>query len=178
MLWIDLKKVTRDSVSVTSIQNAEYELEWVQKSNDAKKDFVMLPFRYFESDTAFISDKLLRDAFHSFKTDSRALYAKHNVNVTERTATFFSDSLSYSICLGSFSEENSVEIIENELLLTYTIFRIPHGNRQFLWYAGKFADRPAAVRALVEIQSKTPFKNIHVAKRIEADPPNQTTSGN
>ncbi len=178
MVWIDLKKVIQDSVSITSIENAAYELEWVQKSNDAKKDFVIMPFRYFESDTAFIADKPLRDAFDIFRKDARALYAKHNMNVSERSTTSSTDSLGYSICLGSFLVEHSMEAIENSELKNYTLSKTPHGNTHFLWYAGNFADRASAEKALIEIQSKTTFKNIHVAKRLVQDESLQSTSGN
>ncbi len=178
MLWIDLKKIRQDSVSVTSIDRAEYELEWVQKSNDSKKEFVMLPFRYFETDTTFISDKLLLDAFRTFRKDTRTLYAKHNLNVTEKSMTSSSpDSLGYSICLGSYSEENSKDVLDNTELSRYQLFKIPHGEMNFYWYAGNFTDQSAAEKALAQIKSKTTLKNIHVAKRLHDDSLPQTLSG-
>ncbi len=178
MLWIDLQKVSKDSISLTSINNAQYELEWVQKSNDAKKEFVMLPFRYFESDTTFMEDKLLKDAFGVFKKDSRALYAKHNVNVPEKNTDVVSDSLRYSVCLGVFTEEQSKVVIENPELKNYGIFKLPNGDFQFLLYAGKFSDRTSAEKVLIEIQSRTSFKQIHVARRISERSSIQPSSGN
>lgn len=179
MLWIDLKKVVVDSTSMTSISNAEYELEWVQKSNDKKKAFTMLPLRYFESDTSFIADKPLRDAFHVFRKDARALYAKHNVNVSEKVTTSLSDSLHFSICLGSFSEEDSKNIIEKSGISNYTFFKVPHGETHSIWYVGNFSDRSTAEKAMLEIQSTSTFKNIHVAKRVDDTAlTSPTTSGN
>jgi len=179
MLWIDLKKVIQDSVSITSIVKAEYELEWVQKSNDAKKEFTMLPLRYFEADTSFIEDKSLRDAFHVFRKDARALYAKHNINVVEKINTTFSDSLRYSICLGSFTEEESREVLAKNEISNYTFFKVPHGDTNSLWYVGNFPNRSSAEEAMMEILSKTAFKNIHVAKRLDFGAPiPTTTSGN
>jgi hypothetical protein len=166
MLWIDLQKVTKDSVSLTSIRNAEYELEWVQKSNDAKKEFVMLPFRYFESDTSFIADKLLRDAFDVFRKDARALYAKHNVNVSEKVSGSLSDSLRYSIRLGSFSEDESMRIIDNAVLQSYGLERGNYGDDQWLWLTGKFLNRKEAELALADIQARTEFKGIRIVKRV------------
>jgi len=166
MLWIDLQKVTKDSVSLTSIRNAEYELEWVQKSNDAKKEFVMLPFRYFESDTSFMADKLLRDAFDVFRKDARALYAKHNVNVSEKVSGSLSDSLRYSIRLGSFSEDESMRIIDNAVLQSYGLERGNYGDDQWLWLTGKFLNRKEAELALADIQARTEFKGIRIVKRV------------
>ena len=167
MLWIDLQKVIQDSVSLTSIQKADYELEWVQKSNDTKKDFVMLPFRYFESDTAFIEDRLLRDAFDVFRKDSRALYAKHNVNVSEKINNDHLDSLHYSIRLGSFSDDQNSLIIDNPVLQSYGLEKENDGENHWYWWVGKFSNRKSAELALIDIQTRTEFKGIRLVKRID-----------
>jgi len=173
MLWIDLQKVMKDSISLTSIQQAAYELEWVQKSNDAKKEFVMLPFRYFESDTAFIEDNLLRSAFNVFKTDSRALYAKHNRNVTERVSTDHLDSIHYSIRLGSFSDDQINHIIDNPVLQSYGLDRSSNSGDEWFWFTGKFLNRESAEIALADIQTRTDLKDMRIVKRIRA----QTATG-
>ena len=167
MLWIDLQKVIQDSVSLTSIQKADYELEWVQKSNDSKKDFVMLPFRYFESDTSYIADKLLRDAFEVFRKDSKALYAKHNMNVSEKVSLQRLDSLQYSIRIGTFSEEQSKHIIDSDVLQSYGLERENYGEGQWLWLTGKFSNRKEAALALLDIQTLTEFKDLRIVKRIK-----------
>lgn len=166
MLWIDLQKVTKDSVSLTSIRNAEYELEWVQKSNDAKKDFVILPFRYFESDTSFIADKLLRDAFNIFRKDTRVLYAKHSVNVSEKVNRGSMDSLHYSIRLGSFSDDQANLITDNVVLQSYGLEKVTYGEGSWYWLIGKFLNRQEAELALADIQTRTEFKGIRIVKRI------------
>jgi poly-gamma-glutamate capsule biosynthesis protein CapA/YwtB (metallophosphatase superfamily) len=168
MLWIDLQKVITDSVSLTSIHKAEYELAWVQKSNGAKKDFVMLPLRYFEYDSTFIEDKLLREAFEVFKNDSRALYAKHNRNISEKEISINPDSLQYSIRLGSFSEEQSDQIVSNHTLQLYGLERFIDEGNQWYWFTGKFPDRKTAELALGDIQKQTELKDIRVVRRIRA----------
>jgi poly-gamma-glutamate synthesis protein (capsule biosynthesis protein) len=179
ILWIDLKKVKQDSISFTSINGAEYELEWVQKSNDDKKEFTMLPLRYFEMDTAFIADKALRDAFHVFKKDARTLYAKYNLNIRERMVDLTADSLLYTICLGSIPDELSMTVVENNELKDFNLHQVSHGENQSLWYVGSFADRSSAEKVLIDIQSKTAFKNSHVARRLMPPVATQTTtSGN
>jgi len=173
MVWIDLKKINRDSVSLTSISNASYELEWVQKSNDAKKDFVMLPFRYFEADTSFITDKLLRNAFDVFASDARSLYAKNNLNVQEKIGFESMDSLQYSIRLGSFSDDQIDPIIENPVLQNYGLERSPINHTEWSWFTGRFMNRKEAEVALNDIQSHTDIKGMRIVKRIRE----QTVSG-
>ena len=124
MVWLDLQKVTKDSISVTSISNASYELEWVKKSNAVKPEFVMMPFRYFENDSTFTDDKLLQNAFTVFKTDSRALLKKHNVEVAERISDSYVQPASYSIYLGAVSEEQFNELHLNEILKPYVLEKI------------------------------------------------------
>ncbi len=166
MLWIDLQKVIQDSVSLTSIQKADYELEWVQKSSDAKKDFVMLPLRYFESDTAFMEDKLLRDAFDVFRKDSRALYAKYNVNVSEKVNHIQPDSVVYSIRLGSFSDDQTKSLTDNPVLQSYGMEKADYEENKWYWWAGKFSNRKSAELALIDIQTRTELKGIRIVKRI------------
>lgn len=166
MLWIDLQKVIQDSLSMTSIHKADYELEWVQKSNDEKKDFVMLPLRYFESDTAFINDKLLRDAFDVFRKDSRTLYTKHNVNVVEKVNHDQFDSLQYAIRLGSFSEEQTNNIKDNPVLQSYGLEKANYGENEWYWLAGKFSSRQLAELALIDIQTRTALKGIRIVRLI------------
>ncbi len=168
MLWVDLQKVNKDSISLTSIRHAKYELAWVQKSNDAKKEFVMLPFRYFESDTSFIEDKLLRDAFDVFRKDARALYAKHNVNVSEKINKESLDSLHYSIRLDSFSDDLTNLIANNVVLQSYGLEKVTYGADQWYWLIGKFLNRKDAELALADIQTRTEFKDIRIVRRIGA----------
>ncbi len=166
MLWIDLQKVIQDSVSITSIHKANYELEWVQKSNGVKKDFVMLPLRYFELDTTFIQDKLLNDAFTVFRKDSRELYSKHNVNVSERIKESNPDSLLYTIRLGSFADLQAGHIVGNPVLQSYGLERLNDRDDRWIWFTGKFLNHTSAELALTDIQMRTELKDIRIVKRI------------
>ena len=166
MLWVDLQKIKTDSLSSTSVHQAEYELEWVQKSNRGKKGFVMFPFRYFETDTSFIEDKMLRGAFEVFKTDARTLYSKHNLGVTERAAAANLDSLQYAVCLGSFSDEQANALIDNDVLQGYGLERTNHGEGHWLWYAGKFSDKTKAQEALLDMETRTGILQMRVVKRM------------
>ena len=84
MLQVSLMKTTKDSVSTTRIDSAGYILEWVYRTADVKKDYYILPVPSFEQDTtAFIKDEVSRLAFKTFMDDSRKLFKKHNVNLSE-----------------------------------------------------------------------------------------------
>jgi poly-gamma-glutamate capsule biosynthesis protein CapA/YwtB (metallophosphatase superfamily) len=178
MLWLDLQKVKYDTTSSTSISKAEYELEWVQKSNDAKKEFVIMPFRYFERDTIFLNDQSLKQSFELFRKDSRSLYAKHNVNVFERNNTSIADSLRYSICLGSYPKDRSTELTESVELKSYQLYQVPHGELNVLLYAGNFSSRMAAEEAMAQILTETSFKRVHIARRVEQPVAAYPVSGN
>lgn len=166
LLWIDLQKIIHDSVSMTSIHKANYELEWVQKSNEPRNSFVMLPLRYFESDTTFIQNKLLSDAFDVFRKDSRTLYAKHNVNVSEKVIDDNKDSLMYSIRLGSFTDQEANRVSDNPVLQSYGLERSTYTEDQWLWFTGKFLNRKLAELALIDIQTRTDLKDLRIVKRI------------
>jgi hypothetical protein len=161
MVWIDLEKVSNDSIVNTSIRNAEYEFVWVNKSNDARKEFTMMPLRYFETDTLFFTDSALRNAFEVFTQDSRKLYASNNLNVFERENRLDYD-LKYSIRLGNYSDDwmlnNLNNVIELESLIKQSI------DNKSLWYVGNYSDYFDADKALKEIKEKTEFKNARIVK--------------
>ena len=94
MITLDFQKVTfPDSSSITTIDTANYILEWVYRTTDSQKNYHVLPVPSFENDTTgFIRDSASREAFKTFVTDSRALYKKHNIGVDENTS-IASDSL-------------------------------------------------------------------------------------
>ncbi|MDZ7646459.1 MAG: CapA family protein [Cytophagales bacterium] len=117
MLWIELQKVSRQGIAVTSIKKAEYELEWVQKGND---HFKMFPLRYFDGDTTLIKANGMREAFALFSSDSRALLDKHNVNVEERQTTKI-DTMVYSIKLNEFEKDSL--ILKSPILKFYGLER-------------------------------------------------------
>jgi hypothetical protein len=126
----------------------------------------MLPFRYFESDTSFMDDKLLRDAFDVFREDSRALYRKHNLNVSEKVSNSSFASLRYSIRLGSLSDDQGNQVTENPVLMAYGLEKINYSEDQCYWLVGKFLDRREAELALADVQTRTEFKGLRVVKRV------------
>jgi poly-gamma-glutamate capsule biosynthesis protein CapA/YwtB (metallophosphatase superfamily) len=164
MLWIDLQKIKRDSISITSIKNAEYELEWVKKSNDK---FVMMPFRYFEGDTLFIKEKIAQEAFALFAKDSRDLFGKHNINVLEKHHSV-KDTMIYSIRLQSASVLDS-SALEDPVIKFYGIERMDMADNQSLLLAGTFYEYEVAQQALLEILNKTSFRRARIIRRVDLE---------
>ncbi|HEX5170125.1 MAG TPA: CapA family protein [Cyclobacteriaceae bacterium] len=85
MAYVELQKVRYkpDSI-VTSIDSAGHFLEWVYRTADAKKEYYILPVTSFEKDsTGFIKDEPSKLAFKTFVEDSRLLYGKNNLYVSE-----------------------------------------------------------------------------------------------
>jgi len=163
MLWVELQKVSRQGISVTSIKKAEYELEWVQKWND---DFKMFPLRYFDGDTVLIKAKSMRDAFSLFSSDSRALLDKHNVNIEERRAPKI-DTMVYSIKLNEFESDSL--ILESPILKFYGLERFNNENSETQWFAGRFYDYELARQALADIYAKTIFRRSRIVRRVEIE---------
>lgn len=162
MLWVDLQKVIKDSVTQTSIYNSEYELEWVQKSTE----FVMRPLRYFEGDTVFVKDKVARDAMTLFIKDSRALLSKHNVQIAERKFTQAADSAEYAIYLGIFDEADTL-VNGNELLKFYGLTRVSDEQGKVNCYVGKFYDAEIARQVLTEIHALPVFRRARMIRRVQ-----------
>lgn len=85
LLRVELSKVTfPDNSSLTTIDTAGYILEWVYRTNDANKDYYVLPVPDEEADPSrFSLDAQSHEAYRTFISDSRALFGKHNVDVIE-----------------------------------------------------------------------------------------------
>ncbi|HCZ36349.1 MAG TPA: capsular biosynthesis protein [Cytophagales bacterium] len=162
MLWVELQKVIKDSVTQTSIHNSEYELEWVQKSTE----FVMRPLRYFEGDTVFVKDKVSRDAMQLFAKDSRALLTKHNVQIAERKFTQAADSTEYAIYLGIFDEADTL-VNSNELLKFYGLTQVSDEQGKVNCYVGKFYDAEIARQVLTEIHALPVFRRARMIRRVQ-----------
>jgi poly-gamma-glutamate capsule biosynthesis protein CapA/YwtB (metallophosphatase superfamily) len=163
MLWVDLQKVVIDSMATTSIQNSEYELEWVQKSTE----FVMRPLRYFEGDTVFIKDKVACDAMTLFTKDSRALLSKHNVNIKERMQLQLPDSVVYSIRLTDDVVVDSV-LLENPMIKFYGLHLAKESGVRML---GIFHDYELAQQALLQVAGSTSLRRLRVVRRTDLELP-------
>ena len=82
MLRVELEKISFDSLSATSIDTAQYMLQWVYKTPAAK--FYVLPIPDVEKNPMrLIKDEASLEAFKLFLDDSRKLLTRYNNGVTE-----------------------------------------------------------------------------------------------
>jgi poly-gamma-glutamate synthesis protein (capsule biosynthesis protein) len=85
MAYIELEKIrfTADS-SATTIDHAGYFLQYVHKTVDAAKDYIIVPvLPALPAAISTIKDAASTTAFKTFVDDSRLLYRKYNKNVEE-----------------------------------------------------------------------------------------------
>lgn len=84
MVRMDFSKITKDSVSTSTIDSVGYLLEWVYRTADVNKDYYILPIPSFENDTTeFIKDEASRVSFKTFVEDSRKLMKNYNLTLSE-----------------------------------------------------------------------------------------------
>lgn len=166
IVWLHLQKIKTDSLAVATIQDASYELEWVQKTADEKKEFVMLPMRYFDNDSTFIEDTASKEAIKLFKTDSRALMAKYNVSVGE-FSHLNNQPFTYSIYLGDLADGFGNEQLQHDYLKMLELDRVTRSDSGEVGYLGKFHDKKSALIVLKQLQSDDRFKQARVVKRID-----------
>lgn len=81
LLEINLRK-TNDKIT---IENAGYHLAWVYKLRKPIMQFHILPAAEYENDTTFLKYESDRSDFQQFLKDSRGLFGKFNMGVTEFT---------------------------------------------------------------------------------------------
>jgi len=85
LAYVELEKITyKPDSALTTIDSAGYYLEWVYRTVDSHKNYYVVPASKFETDSIpFVKDVTSKTACELFLNDSRALYKKHNVNVSE-----------------------------------------------------------------------------------------------
>ena len=158
-LWVELEKIKRDSISNTSIKQAQYELQWIYKTSAVKSKFYILPVRQFERDTVVLNTKTARVAFDLFKEDSRALFAKHNINVLERKRKF--NEMMLRIVLLQ-TEASTDSIATGKVIDFYGLESEMDNEGKKLWLVGKFFDEEIAAMALTEIKEQTMYKEAFI----------------
>jgi poly-gamma-glutamate synthesis protein (capsule biosynthesis protein) len=121
MIRIELEKVKfKDGTSLTGIDTAGFILEWVYRTNDAQKDYYILPVPSVEnSPSAFIQDAESRNALKTFISDSRNLFHKYNIDIGELNSApdfYITVSASDTLNVRKYLEENSyIKLINDRL---------------------------------------------------------------
>ncbi len=135
---VELEKVAfPDGSSLTAIDTAGYMLEWVYRTNDASKDYYVLPVPDVETGPdAFVLDKLSREAFNLFVDDSRALFKKYNVGISELDKPadmYVSFEATDTLAVKKYLEKNSgVNTIHDVFYPTLKVGPLPPADARFL----------------------------------------------
>lgn len=121
LVRIELEKVAfNDGSSLTGIDTAGYILEWVYRTNDARKDYYVLPVPEVEATPeAFSLDTESKEAFRTFVSDSRALFKKYNVNVAEFNSpadAYITFQATDTLAVQKYLEDNSGVYQINDIL--------------------------------------------------------------
>ncbi len=157
MVRIDLSKIRKDSTITKTIDSVNYILQYVHR--DAQKKYVVLPVPDFEKDTTgFIKDEAGKLAFKTFAEDSRALFNKFNVQLTESSSSN-DDLISYSIKLFSVEKANEWTILP-PMDTFYGIHTYQSKEGQLEYYMGSFKSKAAAELVLKNSQTSMPDQQL------------------
>lgn len=157
MVRIDLSKIRNDSTITKTINSVNYILQYVHR--DAQKKYVVLPVPDFEKDTTgFIKDEAGKLSFKTFAEDSRALFNKYNVQVTE-SRLLNDDLIRYSIRLLSVEKTNDWTTLP-PMDTFYGIHTYQSKEGQLEYYLGSFKSKAAAERLLKNSQISMPNQQL------------------
>jgi poly-gamma-glutamate capsule biosynthesis protein CapA/YwtB (metallophosphatase superfamily) len=84
MIRLELEKIKNGDKTVTTIDTAGYILQWVQRTNDAQKNYYIWPVPTIEANPAILKkDAAAYSAYQLFLDDSRKLLSTYNRNIGE-----------------------------------------------------------------------------------------------
>lgn len=158
MLQVALKKIITDTGSVTTIDTANYRLQWVYRTTDSKRSFYVLPVATFENDaTNFIKDESSKLAFKTFIDDSRKLLGKYNKRITELAEIPTDTVITYSICLQEArSSEEVYSILVKADSFPHGLDSVQNAEGNTVFYTGKFMRLEKAANYLKRIETEWP----------------------
>jgi len=162
MLQVELKKIINDSISVTTIDTANYRLQWVYRSSDSKRKFFILPVSSFENDSSnFIKDDASKFAFKTFIDDSRKLLEKYNKGIAELTQIPSDTLITYSVRI---QQAKSSEEVYNTLLkadsFPYGLSSEQSAEGVTSFYTGKFHVYGKAIQYLQHVVADWPASRV------------------
>lgn len=146
MVQIDLKKIIYNDTSVTTIDTANYRLQWVYRTPLPNREFIVLPVSTFENDTTgFIKDEASRVAFKTFIDDSRALLGKYNKNMTELKTVLPDTVVTFVVRIAKMSTSAEVyAILDQVKTFPFGLDSVQNEDWITVFYTGKFWSREKA----------------------------------
>lgn len=162
MIQVGLKKIVHADTSMTTIDTANYRLQWVYRTVEAKREFIVLPVSTFEQDTiGFIKDETSKLAFKTFINDSRALLDKYNQNISEATTVPPDTVVSFTVRVAQASTSADVYAILDQLdTFPFGLTSFQKENRCTVFYTGKFINKAQAEAYALRIRSQWPYAEV------------------
>ncbi|MBX2966999.1 MAG: CapA family protein [Cyclobacteriaceae bacterium] len=156
MLQVDLKKIIRDSSSVTSIDTAWYRLQWVYRN--ANRQFVVLPVATFEHDTTgFIKEEAAQFAFKTFIDDSRKLLGRYNRGIDELKTIPDDTVVHYAIQVSKAGSSDEVyTILSKADSFPYGLSSEVDTDDATVFFTGKFNRKEEADRYIEKLRTQWP----------------------
>jgi poly-gamma-glutamate capsule biosynthesis protein CapA/YwtB (metallophosphatase superfamily) len=167
MITVELEKIAFSADSaVTRIDTANYILEWVYRTADAEKNYYILPVTAFEKDaTGFIKDAASKEAFKLFASDSRALYKKHNLNISE-SQSIPSDTLTTYRVLFLTGKAAPGDSAVQAPSLPYGVETEADANGNVLFYSGTFPQKHLAEKYMRKLSTQFGYADSQVIEFI------------
>jgi len=158
MIQVDLKKIIHNGVSVTTIDTANYRLQWVYRTTLPNREFLVLPVSTFENDTTgFIKDEVSKVAFKTFIDDSRALLGKYNKNIAELKTVPPDMVVTFTVRVTKASTSAEVYAILDQLeSFPFGLTSKQNDDRTTVFYTGKFLLREKAEAYAMRIRASWP----------------------
>jgi poly-gamma-glutamate synthesis protein (capsule biosynthesis protein) len=168
MITIELEKITlSNGPATTRIDTANYVLEWVYRTADHQKNYYVLPVNRFEKDTtAFIKDETSRQAFKLFADDSRALYQKHNIAITESQAIPPDTLVTYKVLFETVKTDTTRQAWSVYPPMPFGMESVRENNGGMLLYSGEFRQQAIAEKYRQELAGRSYLKNVTVVKFV------------
>ena len=157
MLWVELEKITSDSISTTQITDASYELAWVYRNNESPKKYFILPLKEFETDTIMTKGKAAQSNLKLFASDSRKLFKSKNININE-SSRIPNENIYYQILLSQATD--TIVFSDTTSLITFYGAHIEKDSSSlYRLMSNRFYDREVAEQALREIKASSVYKD-------------------
>lgn len=155
MLRVELKKIISDSMTFTSIDTAQYILQWVYKTEAIKK-FYILPIPEVEKNPLnLIKDETSLEAYKVFLDDSRRLLKKYNKSI-EESASIPEVKIRYKILLSSDTLKQGWQILPPEQSFIFGLEKLTDPSGTIGIFTGNFTRREDAERYRDRIISNWP----------------------
>jgi poly-gamma-glutamate capsule biosynthesis protein CapA/YwtB (metallophosphatase superfamily) len=162
MAKIQLKKIIfAEDSSSTVIDSAGYFLEWNHRTPAGKKYTIIPASNGDKKNKQIVLDSASRAAYDLFLKDSRALYKKYNVNVSEITNGPVQNVSRYRILLLTTKpNEDPWKILTSQQHYIHGVDKKENADGSIFWTTGAFTSEQQALKYLQKYREEHPESKI------------------